>query len=137
MSRVEEVALRLAVIRDELMALGDNPSTERYQLLTEQDSLRAEAGGFAEQSESERPTEHLEAELVALRGRRKGIVRSRSGYVMGKGGNSAGPASGAWVGLSKQSRSAAGLDRINVRISHLEDVLASRRGRNTWDTTSK
>ena len=128
MSRVEDIALRLAAIHDELTALGDGPSAERYQLLTEQDSLRGEASGFAQQTDSERSTGELEAELVSLKRRRKGIVRSRSGYVMGKGGDNAGPASGAWVKLSEQSRSAAGLDQMNARISHIEDVLASRRG---------
>ena len=136
MSRVEEVALRLAVIHDELTALGDGPSPVRFQLLTEQDSLREEAAGFAEETDSERSTDDLEAELVSLRRRRKEIVRSRSGYVMGKGGDSAGPVSGAWVELSKQSRSAAGLDRMNVRISHIEDVLASRGGRDARNVTS-
>ena len=49
------------------------------------------------------------------------------GYVMSKGGDNAGPASGAWVKLSSQTRAAGGLDWINVRISQIEDVLAERR----------
>lgn len=47
---------------------------------------------------------------------------------MGKGGNNQGPASAAWVQLSASGRSASGVDRLNVRISHLEDVLSRRTG---------
>ena len=34
MSRVDDVALRLAAIQDELMALPAGPSADRYRLLT-------------------------------------------------------------------------------------------------------
>lgn len=128
-SRVEDVTLRLAAIQEELLALPDGPSEKRYQLLVERDALREQAAEFAVDVDAERSTAELEAELLSLRRRRREIVESRSGYVMGKGGDSQGPASGAWVKLSGQSRSAAGLDHINVRISRIEDVLASRKNR--------
>lgn len=127
MSRVEDVALRLAAIQDELTSLPEGPSLDRYDLLKEQDILRAEAGVFGVHVDTERSTKDLVAELESLKQRRKSIVSSRSGYVMGKGGNSAGPASGAWVKLSAESQSASGLDQLNVRISRIEDVLAARR----------
>ena len=131
MSRVEEVALRLAAIQDKLMALPTESSEDRYHLLKEQDALREEAAEFAVGVDSGRSTEELEAELASLERRRKAIVSSRSGYVMSKGGDSAGPASGAWVGLSGKSHAAAGIDRLNVRISQIEDELAARRASNT------
>lgn len=126
MSRVEEIALRLAAIQDALLALPAGPSRERYDLLTEQDALREEAAEFAVQVDAGRSTADLEAELASLKRRRHEIVDSRRGYVMGKGGDNAGPASAAWVRLSGQSRSAAGLDQMNARISTIEDVLAAR-----------
>ena len=127
MSSVEDVSLRLAAIHDELAALPDGPSPERYILLKELDLLREEAAGFVANVDTERPTTDLEAELASLRRSRKQILDARKGYVMSKGGDNAGPASGTWVKLSIQSRSAAGVDRLNVRISRIEDVLASRR----------
>lgn len=127
-SGVEEIALRLAAIQGELAALPEGPSAERYQLLKERDGLRQAASQYAVDLDLKRPTEELEAELTSLKQRRRQLVESRSGYVMGKGGNNQGPASAAWVQLSVSARSASGIDALNVRISHLEDVLSQRSG---------
>lgn len=126
MTRLEEVTLRLAAIQDALMALPDGASSERHELLKERDALRAEAAGFSVDHDQNRSTQELEAELASLRHRRKQIVGARSGYATGKGGNNAGPASGAWVKLAEQSKSAGGLGVLNARISQIEDVLATR-----------
>lgn len=128
MSGAGEIALRLAAIQEELAALPDGPSADRYQLLKERDGLRLAAAQYAADIDSERPTEELQAELASLKQQRRQLVESRSGYVMSKGGNSQGPASAAWVKLSVSGRSASGVDRLNVRISHLEDVLSQRTG---------
>lgn len=128
MSGVEEIALRLAAIHDELAALPEGPSVARHELLKERDGLRRAASQYAADIDLERPTEALKAELASLRQQRRHLIESRSGYVMGKGGNNQGPASAAWVQLSASGRSASGVDRLNVRISHLEDVLSRRTG---------
>lgn len=88
LNRLEEVTLRLAAIRDELLALPEGPSPERFKLLTEQDALRAEASAFAEDADSHRSTEELKAALDSLTQRRRAILESRSGYVQqGRGAN--------------------------------------------------
>ena len=127
MGTTEEIALRLAAIQDELLALPAGPSERRYELLMEQDALRAAASEFAERADEQRSSAELTAELEALRNKRKSLVARRKGYVMSKGGDSAGPASAAWVRLSKQSRAASGVDRLSVRITQIEDELAARR----------
>lgn len=127
MSRVEELAKRLAEIQAELTELAGKPSPRMFELLTEQDALRAEAGGLAHSVDADRSTSELEAELASLVKLRKSLVDARTGYATGKGGNNAGPASGAWVTLNAQSHAASGVDRLTTRISHIEDVLASRR----------
>lgn len=129
MNTVEEVTLRLAAIQDELLSLPKGPSTRRYELLKEQDGLRALASKFAVRADQGRASDDLRSELKALQQRRKSLVDSRAGYVMSKGGDSAGPASAAWIRLSKQSQSASGVDQLSVRISQIEDELAAREQR--------
>ena len=126
MSTLEDVVGRLAAIQDELLALPAGPSKRRFDLLTEQDRLRGMAAEFAERRDEHRSADELRAELEALRKRHKSLVESRSGYVMGKGGDNAGPASGAWVSLSRDSKAASGADHLTVRLSQIEDELARR-----------
>lgn len=123
LNRLEEVTLRLAAIRDELLALPEGPSPERFKLLTEQDALRAEASAFAEDADSHRSTEELKAALDSLTQRRRAILESRSGYVTSRGGA---PTAGAWVGAEGRAQSAAHIERLNVRISEIEDELRDR-----------
>ena len=118
---------RLAEIHDALVALPDGPSVERFNLLKERDGLRAEAEDFKGNVDETRSDSELKAELASLRRRRKQVIGERTGYVTSKGGNNAGPSSGAWVKLGAKSMAAGGLDHLNVRISHIEQVLASRR----------
>lgn len=128
MSRVEDISHRLAEIHDALAAL-DGPSDNRFILLKERDAVRAEARAFSAGADQKRSNEDLESELDSLKSLRKQVVGSRTGYATSKGGNNAGPSSGAWVKLGGQSRAPGGAERLNVRISHIEDVVASRRRR--------
>ncbi len=127
MDRVEELAIRPGALHDELTEMAGQPSARLYELLTERDALRAEAAGLTDSIDSERSTPELEAELAALIHLRKSLIDARTGYATGKGGNNAGPASGAWVTLNARSHAASGVDRLTARISKIEDVLAARR----------
>ena len=122
-----QVSKRLAEILVELDRLPPGPSPERFRLLVERDALRGDAGKFAVDALKSKTTKELESELHSLRQSRDELLSSHTGFVTAKGGNNAGPASGAWIGLSKKSLGAAGLDRFNQRISQIEDVLGERR----------
>jgi len=124
---VKEVAVRLAEILGALAALPDGPSSARYQLLKERDELRARAAEFAVSRDASRLTTELESELDSLRRRRDEIVRSRTGFVTGKGGSNQGPVSGAWVKLGAQALAGGDLGWVNARISAIQDVLKERR----------
>ena len=126
MGELEDVTRRLAAIQDDLLGLPDGPSERRYELLKERDDLRRRASEFAAARDAHRSTADLKSELEALIKQRKETFKSRAGYVMGKGGNNAGPATAAWIKLSAQSRGASGLDRLNARIAMIEDALAAR-----------
>ncbi|MGB7859946.1 MAG: hypothetical protein WBM90_05570 [Acidimicrobiia bacterium] len=123
---VDDLVLRLAQVQDALATLPDGPSPERFELLTEQDTLRARARVFQGHRDRDRSLPELEDELASLKSQRKHLISDRTGYATSKGGNNAGPASGAWVALGKSSLSSSGLDRINIRINQIEDELKSR-----------
>lgn len=125
MSRVEEVALRLAAIHDELATLPEGPSPERFSLLKERDGLREEASTFAVSADQGRSTQTLRDELNALLKRRAELVESRSGYVIIEGETSL-FAPSAWVQLSVNAKKAARVDLFDARISRIEDELAAR-----------
>lgn len=126
MKTVDEIARRLGEIHGELSALPEGQSSQRYELLKERDELRNAAAEYASSADEGRSTQELEAELASLRRSRKQIVASKTGYATSKGGNNAGPASGAWVGLSQKSLAAGGLARLNMRIGRLEDEIAAK-----------
>ena len=126
MSDVEETVKRMAAIVDELAALPDGPSPERFRLLQEQDALRAHSARFAASVDAERTTESLAAELEAVRQQRAALVKSKGGYVTGDSADSAGRVGAALAGLGDRAGSAAPIERLTVRISQIEDVLASR-----------
>ena len=121
----EALARRLAEIVDELASLPEGPSPERYRLLTERDSLRARAAEAAIETDEARSIASLEAELASLRRQRRDLVRSRGGYITGDGADSAGRVG---VSLTRLGAGAGGsdVDRLTVRISRIEDVLAAR-----------
>lgn len=127
MSEVEQTTLRLAAIIDELAALPDGPSPERFRLLTEQDALRAQATQFEVAVDVGRSIESLVAELDALRRQRTALVNSRGGYVTGESADSAGRVGAALTGLHGGAGSEADIGRLTARIAQIEDVLASRR----------
>lgn len=123
----EALSLRLAQIIDELAALPDGPSPERFRLLTERDALRSRAAEQAMAVDEDRSFESLRAELDALVHRRSELVRSRGGYVTGESADAAGRVGASLTRLSGQAGSGE-LDRLTARISRLEDVLASKGG---------
>lgn len=126
-SDLDRVIRRLAEIIDELAALPEGPSSERFHLLTERDALRREAAQFASSPDAHRSTSSLEAELEALKGDRTAVVKSRGGYITGDGADSAGRVGAALSALGGRARPTAGTDRFTVRISQIEDALATRR----------
>jgi len=129
MDNLEEITLRLAWIIDELAALPEGPSPDRFRLLKEQDALRARAAEAAVEIDADRSTASLESELAALKRQRRVLANSRGGYVMGGGVESAGRVGAAFTALHGREASDSGLGRLNVRISHIEDELASRNAR--------
>lgn len=128
---VGEITRRLGEIQDELMALPPGASPERYVLLTERDVLRRRAGGFRTSADETRSSQRLEAELRALRRRRKQSVSQRTGFATGKGGGNHSPTPGAWVKLGVQALAGDDLSRVNARIAEIEDVLSKRPGPRT------
>jgi hypothetical protein len=127
MTRIEEVGRRLAEVVVELAGLPSGPSPERFALLREQDALRAEAREWEASADHGRTTESLEAELTELRRSRRALVGTRGGYVMGDGADSAGRIGVALTTMRGRTGSNAEIDRLTVRISRIEDVLAARR----------
>lgn len=123
----EALSLRLAQIIDELAALPDGPSPERFRLLTERDALRSRAAEQAMAVDEERSVESLRAELDSLTHRRAELVRSRGGYVTGESADAAGRVGASLTRLGGQTGS-GDVDRLTARISHIEDVLASKDG---------
>ena len=123
----EAIARRLAEIVDELAALPKGPSPERFRLLSERDSLRADASEFRMASDGLRSVESLEAELMALKRQRTNLVRTRGGYVTGDGADSAGRVGVSLTRLGEQSARAADIERMTARISEIEDALAHTR----------
>jgi hypothetical protein len=126
MSSVEEIMLRLAAIIDELAALPEGFSPERFRLLTERNTLRTKARESKMAIDEGRSTESLEAELASLRQRRKSLVNSTGGYITGASADSAGRVGGSLTALRGKTGSAGGVDQLTVRITQIEDALATR-----------
>ncbi|HXV71910.1 MAG TPA: hypothetical protein VEB69_10980 [Acidimicrobiia bacterium] len=124
---LDDLNRRLAEIDAALDGEFSEPSAQQFALLTERDRLRHLAARYWSSRDATRETEALEAELRELVRRRKTEVSSRSGYVMAKGGNNQGPAPGAWVTLSAQSRNASDVARLTIRIGEIESELERRR----------
>lgn len=124
---LDDLNRRLAEIDAALDGEFSEPSAQQFALLTERDRLRHLAARYWSSRDATRETEALEAELRELVRRRKTEVSSRSGYVMAKGGNNQGPAPGAWVTLSAQSRNASDVARLTTPIGEIESELERRR----------
>ena len=122
----DEVARRLAAILDELATLPEGPSRERYRLLRERDALRARAAKIELDVDEGRTTESLRAELRSLRKQRAALIDSMGGYVIGEGAHSLGHVGASVTTLRGRSRARPGIDRLTVRITEIEDVLATR-----------
>jgi hypothetical protein len=123
---LEQLFRRLSEVQRTLMELPPGASSERFALLTEQDTLRRHAAEFEHNSLADRGDDDLRAELTALKSRRDQAIESRIGFATSKGGNNAGPSGGAWVGLARSAREGAGLDWVTARISLLEDEILRR-----------
>lgn len=123
---LDRVTQELAETQDALLALPDDAFADRYELLKRRDALRDQAAVFHQDRDAGRPLVDLRSELEALRARRESILSASTGFATSKGGNNAGPAAGAWVKLGVAARAGAGLDAIIVRVSELEDEIASR-----------
>ena len=121
---LDHVTKRLAGIQDALLALAEDAYEERHRLLTERDALRARAGVFRSDADASRTREDVSAELAPLRLRRIRMLSLRTGFATSKGGSAHGPASAAWVQLGAAARSGSDLEALNVRIAHLEDLIA-------------
>jgi hypothetical protein len=124
---LDRVTRRLAEIQDALLALPPGPSQDRYRLLSERDSLRADAAVFKSAAIDDKSDDDLEAEARSLRHLRDQITKARTGYATSKGGNNAGATSGAWVDLAAKGLGGEDMGRINARLSQIEDILAARR----------
>lgn len=124
----DEVSLRLATIIDELAALPEGPSPERYRLLTERDSLRSRAADLTLAVDEARSIESLNAELASLKRQRAAMLKTRGGYVMGGSADNAGRV-GASLTKLESHRGSSEIERLNVRITTVEDVLASEYSR--------
>lgn len=122
-SDLESINTELAEIIDRLNALPSDAFAERYAMLKHQDELREAAAAYRDDLNAIRPTEEVEAELASLRRWRDQLIETRIGFVTSMGGSNQGPTPGAWVELRDKAMGAAGLDRINARISQLEDIL--------------
>ena len=124
----DAISHRLAEILDELAALPDGPSPERFELLTERDSFRSRAADLQVPTDEGRSVESLNAELASLKSQRKALVKDRGGYITGDSADSAGRVGVSLTRLGSQSAETSQIERLTVRISHIEDVLNAKRG---------
>ena len=123
---LDEVNRRLAEIDGLLESSHRDPSPEHFALLVERDHLRAVASDHRLEPDAGRTDEALRAELAGLTKRLAAETKSRTGYVISKGGNNAGPAAGAWVELAAKSRAGGSIDQLITRISAIEAELERR-----------
>ena len=123
----DELSLRLAAIVDELAALPDGPSPERYRLLTERDSLRSRAADLKMAVDEARSIESLNAELTSLTRQRTEMLKTRGGYVTGDSADSAGRVGASLTQLGSH-RGSSEVERLTVRITRIEDVLTVKDG---------
>lgn len=123
----DDLNRRLAEIDAALDGEFSEPSAQQFALLNERDRLRHFAARYWSSRDVTRETKPSRPNCVSWYVRRKTEVSSRSGYVMAKGGNNQGPAPGAWVTLSAQSRNASGVARLTTRIGEIESELGRRR----------
>lgn len=126
-SPLDDLTRRLGEIQGELAALPCGASPQRYDLLNERDRLRRAATAYRTRSSENRTTEQLEAELAALKKRRKQSIAQRTGFATAKGGGNQSPSSGAWVKLGSQALAGDDMGAVNARISVIEDILVKRR----------
>ena len=92
----------------------------------ERDTLRSRAAEFSSRIESDRPVEDIERELAALQAQVTAINKSKIDMVMQSGGGTNAGAGADGMGgvvLNQKIGAAGGLDRIKVRIAHLEALL--------------
>jgi hypothetical protein len=130
MTNLDELDRRLGEIQDELMALGDNEFARKNELHIERDRLRAEAAQFRRDTDLDRPSSDLIAELKQHRKQLdtidKTYINTAEQFDAGFGlaGEHSGPGDTQWINQNIDE----GTDRakIEARIAHLETVLKDR-----------
>lgn len=128
-AEVARVAAELANVQKRLLDLPSDAFAEKFELLTERDTLRDEAAGFATMIDSERSDEDLLRELAALRGQMQSIEGKRIDLVMqaGSGGTSTGEMGNlGGVQINKGVEDAHGLPKIRARIGVIKGTLTDR-----------
>jgi hypothetical protein len=124
---LDELTRRLAEIDALLDGEARDPGAVQYALLNERDGLRALAARYRAGKDAGRSITELKSEMEALQRHRKSLLASRTGYVTGKGGNNHGAVSAAWVKLAAQGRGTGDFDRIDTRVTEIQDELRKRR----------
>lgn len=127
MADVTTLVQQLADLQDRLLALDPSDHARKFALEKERDILRSRAAEFASRIESERPVTDIERELAALQARVDTINKSKIDMVMQSGGAGLNAGAGAdgmgGVILNQKIGAAGGINRIKVRIAHLEALL--------------
>lgn len=126
MDDVSSLVQRLADLQDRLLALDPSDHAGKFALEKERDVLRSRAAEFSSRIESDRPVADIERELAALRAQVDTINKSKIDMVMQSGGGTNAGAGADGMGgvvLNQKIGAAGGLDRIKVRIAHLEALL--------------
>lgn len=126
MDDVTTLVQQLADLQDRLLALDPSDHTGKFALEKERDVLRSRAAEFASRIESERPVADIERELAALQAQVDTINKSKIDMVMQSGGGTNAGAGADGMGgvvLNQKIGAAGGIDRIKVRIAHLEALL--------------
>lgn len=126
MDDVSNLVQQLAALQDRMLALDPSDLAGKFALEKERDALRSRAAEFASRVESDRPVAEIERELAALQAQVESINKSKIDMVMQSGGGSnagAGADGMGGVKLNQQIGAAGGLDRLKVRIAHLEALL--------------
>lgn len=121
---IDDIVQRLAEVQDELIALPDGASAERYQLLQKRDALREEAAKYAGDFDSERSDDDLVREMRALHSALDAGFKQRIDLV-GQAGSDQQSALGG-VALNAALSEAQGTNAVAARIARIRGILTDR-----------
>jgi hypothetical protein len=130
MTSLDEIDRRLGQIQDELLKLGDDEFSRRFELHTERDRLHSEAAKMVKDADLDRPSPELAAELKEHRKQLDDIDKKyintaeqvEAGF--GLAGNTSGASDPQWI--NQNIDEGTGRAKIEARIAHLEAILADR-----------